>query len=234
MTRIKQAMVLCAGMGSRMGNLTKDIPKPMLMVDGISLIERHLRYLHKNNIHKVVINLFYKGEILKNFVNSLPIASKLDIHFTQEDELLGTAGGVKNALSVLGKDPFFVINNDAIFIDDNNNSALTQLERGWKQDIMPIIILLAEKDRSFGYYGKGDFDSNDQNQLTLNKEDGNFIYAGMSIMDYKAFDGYKEKILQFMPTIYQNLITEFKLYGCVYQGQWLHIGDMKAYETYKL
>lgn len=235
MTKIKQAMVLCAGMGSRMGILTQDIPKPMLLVDGVSLIERHLLYLYKNNIHKIVINTFYKAEILKSFINSLSITSKLDIYFTQEDELLGTAGGVKNALSVLGNEPFFVINNDAIFIDDeDDNSALFQLEKSWKRDMMSIIVLLAEKDRSFGYYGKGDFDLNSQKQLSFNKDNGQFIHAGMSIMDYRVFSGYKEKVLQFFPTIYQSLIDESSLYGCVYQGRWLHIGDTKAYETYKL
>ena len=64
----KQAMILAAGMGSRMQHLTDNIPKPMIIVDGISLIERHLRYLLEHNIHKVVINTYYKAEIFESTV----------------------------------------------------------------------------------------------------------------------------------------------------------------------
>lgn len=104
---IKQAMILAAGMGSRMEHLTADIPKPMLLVHGTSLIERHLNYLYQHNIEKVVINTHYKGDILESFVKALPLYKKIEIHFSHEDELLGTAGGVKNALKFFGKDPFF-------------------------------------------------------------------------------------------------------------------------------
>ncbi|MGB4191190.1 MAG: nucleotidyltransferase family protein [Rickettsiales bacterium] len=234
MTKIKQAIVLSAGLGTRMKELTQDIPKPMLLVDGVSLIQRHLQYLYKNNIHKVVINSFYKAEIFENFVKSLEITSKLDLHFSREDELLGTAGGVKNALKILGNEPFFVINSDALYIDDDaTNSSFIQLENNWKDDSC-ILTLLAKKDRAFGYWGKGDFDLNHKNQITLNKEDGQFIHAGMQLMNYKVFENYPEKILQFYPTIYSDFIAKGKLLGFIYQGKWLHIGDVKAYETYKL
>ena len=234
MTKITQAMILAAGLGSRMGALTKDIPKPMLLVDGVSLIERHLNYLHKNNIHKVVINTYYQAEIFEKFVSSLPVFQKLQVYFSRENELLGTAGGVKNALHFLGKEPFFVINSDAIYLDDDPNfSSFTQLENNWQPDSMAILVLLANKNRAFGYYGKGDFDINQQNQISLNKESGEFIYAGMKIADYRIFENYPDKILQFYPTLYQDFMSKGKLYGCSYKGEWLHIGDTKAYNTYE-
>jgi MurNAc alpha-1-phosphate uridylyltransferase len=233
MDKINQAMILAAGMGSRMKQLTQGIPKPMLLVDGISLIERHLNYFYQYNIHKIAINTFYKGQILKDFVKNLPIYSKLDIHFFHEDELLGTAGGVKNALPLFGKDPFFVVNSDAMYIDDDkNNPSFFQLEQNWDPEIMNILILLSAKTRSFGYNGKGDFDLNDKKQLALNKEGGKFIHAGLKIIDYRSFLPYPEKILQFYPTIYLDSLSKGKLYGQVYQGDWLHIGDLKAYQKY--
>lgn len=226
---IKQAMILAAGMGSRMEHLTEDIPKPMLLVHGVSLIERHLNYLHKHNIEKVVINTFYKGDVLEKFVRSLAIYSKLEIHFSHEDKLLGTAGGVKNSLKFFGKDPFFVINSDAIYLDDNEeHPSLSQLEDRWQADKMLILILLAKKDNAFGYYGKGDFDLNDKKQLSLNKDSGEFIHAGMTILDYRSFKKYSDKVLEFYP-IYSDLISQGKLCGCIHQGKWLHIGSLKAY-----
>lgn len=235
MKKITQAMILSAGLGSRMGELTKDISKSMLLVDGVSLIERHLKYLYKNGITKVVINTFYKAEVLEDFINKLPISADLNIFFSRESELLGTGGGVKNALPILGKDPFFVINNDAVFIDDDvGNSSLQQLEQNWKPKEMFVLVLLADKNRAFGYWGKGDFDINEQGLLTLNKEGGKFIHAGIRIMDYRAFENYSDKILQLFPTIYINLIDQNKLYGVIYKGKWFHIGDARAYETYEI
>ncbi|MCT4635229.1 MAG: nucleotidyltransferase family protein [Rickettsiales bacterium] len=226
---IKQAMILAAGMGSRMEHLTADIPKPMLLVHGTSLIERHLNYLHQHNIEKVVINTHYKGDILKNFVKTLPLYKKIEIHFSHEDELLGTAGGVKNALKFFGKDPFFVINSDAIYLDDDSNHpSLSELEANWQPNNMTILILLAKKDKAFGYYGKGDFDLNDKKQLSLNKESGEFIHAGMTILDYRIFEKYPEKTLEFYP-IYLEQMSQGKLCGVIFQGKWFHIGSLKAY-----
>lgn len=234
MQKITQAMILSAGLGTRMGVHTKEISKSMLLVDGVSLIERHLNYLYKNGIFKVVINTFYKAEILENFIMNLAVAKKLKIIFSREDELLGTGGGVKNALSILGKDPFLVINNDAVFIDDDvHQSSIQQLEQNWNPHRMSILILLADKKRAFGYWGKGDFDINEHNQLTLNKESGEFIHAGMRIMDYRVFKNFPDKILQFI-TVYKDSMNQGKLYGIPFKGKWFHIGDDKAYETYKL
>src|SRR5258706_537630 len=87
------------------------------------------------------IGHFYKAEILEEFIMKLPISAKLEIFFSREAELLGTGGGIKNALSILGKEPFFVINNDAVLIDDENSSSLQQLQQNWQPSIMYILIL---------------------------------------------------------------------------------------------
>ena len=207
---INQAMVLCAGMGSRMGELTKDIPKPMVVVDGMSLIERHMHYLIKNNIKKLVINTFYKAEVLQKFITSLDIYNKFDqILFSRENELLGTAGGVKNALRLLEDKPFFVINNDSIFIDKEN--AFTQLESDWDSNIMPMRILITKKENSFGYWLKGDFDMDDKGRLNQNNDTREYINPGMYIMDYKLFDKYKEIKLDFYHNMFKDLMKENNL-----------------------
>jgi MurNAc alpha-1-phosphate uridylyltransferase len=229
MTKIKQAMILAAGMGSRMLDLTQDIPKPMLVVSGISLIERHLQYLFQNDIKKVIINTYYKAETLEIFVNSLKIAKEMDIIFSREEELLGTAGGVKNALKYLGKDPFFIVNSDAIYQDeDSKNSAFKQMEQFWQEDKMPFVLLVVNKKKTFGFNGSGDFIIDEHNQLGIDLEKRNMVYIGMSITDYRIFENYPGDILQFSD-IYKDLIAQNKLYGCVYQGSWLHIGDKRAF-----
>ncbi|MEK6734671.1 MAG: sugar phosphate nucleotidyltransferase, partial [Pseudomonadota bacterium] len=200
---IDQAMILAAGLGTRMQYLTKDIPKPMISVNGISLIERHLQYLYKNKISKLVINTHYKAEVFEEFVKSLEISKKFELYFSREKDLLGTAGGVKNALSFLGKDPFFVINSDSIFVDQE--SAFDLLEARWDRDYMPMLMLLAKKDKAFGYWAKGDFDMDAHGRLNQNDETRDFINPGMYLMDYKLFDSYKNDVLQFYPEVFKDL-----------------------------
>ena len=227
---IKQAMILAAGLGSRMGELTQDIPKPMLIVEGMSLIERALLYLKQNNINKVVINTYYKAEIFEDFVRSLPIAKELDLAFSREKILLGTGGGIKHALTLLGKEPFFVLNSDAVFIDRKNKpTSFIQLQKNWQPEFMPMMMLLARKNKAFGYWGKGDFDINGLGELNQEQEIREFINPGLAVMDYRLFADYQEEILQFFPTIYKDLMKKHKLYGSIYEGNWYHIGDSKAY-----
>lgn len=226
-----QAIILCAGIGSRMGELTKNIPKPMIIVDGMSLIERHMHYLLKNNIYKLVINTFYKAKILEEFILSLEISKQFEISFSREDSLLGTGGGVKKALKFLGKEPFFVINNDSIFVD-KEISAFELLKSNWNQEKMPILMLLTQRNNSFGYWARGDFDMDDQGRLNRGNKDWNYINPGMYITDYKLFDPYQEEKLEMFPTVFEDLIKKNNLYGCPYNGNWFHIGDLKAYDLF--
>ncbi len=172
MRKIKQAMILAAGLGSRMKDLTFNIPKPMIQVDGISLIERTLAYLQQHGIEKIVINTYYKAEVLENFIFSLEITKKIEIIFSRESELLGTGGGIKNALHFFENKPFFILNSDSIFIDNNkNNSSFYQLEAKWNLfSDARMLLLLIDKEKSFGYWDKGDFDLGEDNRLNQNNE----------------------------------------------------------------
>ena len=160
----------------------------------------------------------------------LSVAKNFEIHFSRERELLGTAGGVKNALNLLGKEAFFVINNDSIFID--KFSAFAQLESSWDPNNMKMLMLLTQKQNSFGYWKNGDFDMNDLGQLNQINEVRQFINPGLYITDYRVFEDYSEDKLELFPTIGNDLMNNGELYGVVYNGDWYHIGDLKAYEEF--
>ena len=118
---------------------------------------------------------------------------------------------------------------EGMYVDDDiKHSAFSQLEENWRLNNMSMLILLATKNRVFGYYGKGDFNMNEHKQLVLDKENGEFIHIGMTITDYRIFKNHPEKVLQFQ-NIYQNFMLKDEIYGYIYQGQWLHIGDIRAY-----
>src|SRR5690349_1153815 len=106
-----RAMILAAGRGERMGELTRNTPKPLLRVLGHYLIEHTIIQLAKANIREIVINVSYQKEQIKA---ALSDGKKygVSIVYSEEPERLETGGGIFNALPLLGKDPFLVVSAD--------------------------------------------------------------------------------------------------------------------------
>jgi len=115
---IRKAILLCAGFGTRLGELSNDRPKPLLPLCNIPIVAYGLTLLSKNGIEDVVINLHHQAEFVRE---SLGDGSRFNIriHYTFENEILGTGGGIKNALSILDPDghdePFLSMNGKLIF-----------------------------------------------------------------------------------------------------------------------
>lgn len=114
-------MILAAGRGTRLGGLGQSIPKVLIDIGGAPLLERHLRYLEEQGIRRVVINTHHRAESIRQFVEQY--TGHLEIILTYEEQLLGTAGGVRNALPYLEPGPFLVLYGD-ILIDQPVKSLL--------------------------------------------------------------------------------------------------------------
>ena len=110
-----RAMILAAGVGERMRPLTEHTPKPLLQVAGIPLIEHHIRRLALAGIGELVINVSHLGEQIMDYCGD-GSAWGVSIAYSQEDAPLETAGGIIQALPLLGDAPFLVVNGD-IWID---------------------------------------------------------------------------------------------------------------------
>lgn len=110
MSRIKQAVILSAGLGTRLKSLTDTMPKVMVPLAGKPLLEYHLAHFKKHGVKEFFINLHYLPDIVKNhFGDGHKYGVK--INYAYEPELLGTAGGLKNFSERL-QDNFFVIYGD--------------------------------------------------------------------------------------------------------------------------
>lgn len=105
-------MILAAGRGTRLGKLGETVPKVLVDVGGEPLLARQIAYLKDNGIQSIVINAHHLADQIQDFVAEHPHA--IDITVVIESELLGTAGGVRNALPLLGEDPFVVLYGDVI------------------------------------------------------------------------------------------------------------------------
>ena len=107
-----KAMILAAGQGTRMRPLTNRIPKALLKVNGVCLIEHHLMRIRDAGITEVVINLGHLGTMIKETLKDGSSHGVRIAYSDEETQVLETAGGIINALPLLGDDPFFVVNAD--------------------------------------------------------------------------------------------------------------------------
>lgn len=120
-----KALILAAGMGARLRPLNLDLPKPLIEIKGKPLILWNIEKLRNSGITEIVINLFYKGEQIKEFLGTGSDYG-VNILYSEEEELLGTGGGIGNALDLLGKAPFLMVSAD-VWTDFNmTNMALDE------------------------------------------------------------------------------------------------------------
>jgi NDP-sugar pyrophosphorylase family protein len=125
-----KAMVLAAGAGSRMGELTRDLPKPMLNVQGRPILEHILRNLAKHGFREVVLNLHYHPHVIQDHFGD-GSALGLALTYIHEPYLLGTAGSVRNAAAFLqGQEPFLLHYGDVLTDQDLGAMVQTHLRKG--------------------------------------------------------------------------------------------------------
>jgi len=115
---ITTAFVLAAGKGERLRPLTEKTPKPLLPIRGKPILTHILEELQKAGVQKVVVNAWYLKDQIISYVNSSRADFKLELHVSEENELLGTGGGLKQALAFIGSAPFLMLNGDCLWKGD--------------------------------------------------------------------------------------------------------------------
>src|SRR5499433_3743017 len=150
----KHAMVLAAGLGTRMRPFNGRVPKPLVPVGGKALIDYVLDRLAAQGVERTVVNVHHLADQIERHLAGRQ-APKIVIS-DERGELLGTGGGVVNALPVLGTAPFFHLNSDAIWIDGVRPN-LVRLAELFDPARMDALLLLAATSTSVGYAGRGDF-----------------------------------------------------------------------------
>lgn len=122
-----KAMILAAGWGSRLGELTKHTPKCLIDVGGKPMLQHIIERLKSSGVNSVVINLFHLGEQIREFIarNNFGI----EVAFSPEPELLGTGGGIKHAKALLEDAPFFIVHNSDVYSDLAINELVAQHQR---------------------------------------------------------------------------------------------------------
>lgn len=210
-----KAMILAAGMGNRMRPLTLHTPKPLLEVGGKPLIVWHIQKLQAIGVREIVINTAWLGDKL---LAALGDGSQFGVKilWSHEGEGLETAGGIINALPLLGDEPFILVNGDVWTTMDF--APLMQLELG--QDLAHLVLVTNPAQ-----HPQGDFTlSAGKCCLFEQQQQGeNLTYSGVAVYSPAMFQGLaagKRAMLPlFQQAMRQGLVSAEKL-----QGVWVDVG----------
>ncbi len=223
---IEQAMIMAAGLGTRMRPLTNDRPKPLIPVAGKALIDHALDRLAGVGVKRAVVNLHYKAEMLKAH-----LARRRDIEIVWSDEtgeLLGTGGGVVHALPLFGGKPFFILNSDSIWIE-GVSSALGRMMQMWDASRMDGLLLMASMVTAMGYEGRGDFVLDAEGHVARPDEDAvtPFAYPGVQIVHPRLFADAPSGAFS-TNIMWDRAIAARRLFGSRLDGVWIHVGTPEA------
>ncbi len=225
-----KAMILAAGLGTRLRPLTNAIPKPLLPLAGRPLIEWNLLLLRRHGVRDVVINIHHLGE---QIAQALGDGSRLGmaLRFSREPVILGTGGGLKQAESFFGSEPFFVLNGDTLV--DLDLDAVRRMQGAGRA----VATMVLREDPDVERWGPVEVDA-DGRILRIHgrgRREGaavtRLMFAGIHLMDRSLLSrvpvGKESSIIE---AYVQALGDGAVILGYRMTGYWSDIGTAAAYE----
>lgn len=218
---VTRAMIMGAGLGTRMRPLTDDRPKPMVTVAGRPLVDHAIDRLAAAGVTEMVVNLHYKAEVLRAHLDK-----RRDVRILYSDEtekLLDTGGGVVKALPLFGDAPFFIVNSDSIWVE-RGASALTAMQQHWNPETMDGLLLLADLAATIGYEGH-DFVLEGDGRLARagGRSEQPYGYMGVQIAHPRLFADAPRGAFS-TNIVWNRAIAGRRLFGTVLDGVWIHVG----------
>ena len=228
MSKVTAAMIMGAGLGTRMRPLTDDRPKPLVTVGGKTLIDHSIDRLVAAGVTLVVVNLHYKAAMLQAH---LAKRHDVEILFSDETEmLLDTGGGVVKAMPHFGDQSLFVLNSDSIWIE-NSMPVLSAMLAAWDETRMDGLLLLADMKTALGYEGTGDFALKPDGHLIRARDaaggDAVYAYPGVQIAGPRLFADAPQGAFS-TNIMWDRAIAQSRLSGTVMDGAWIHVGTPEA------
>lgn len=226
-TAVSHAMVLAAGLGTRMRPLTDSRPKALVEVAGKPLIDHVLDRVARAGIGTAVVNLHHHADLMEAHLARRPPPPRIVLS-DERDALLETGGGIRRALPLLGDGPFISINADTIWIEGIRPN-LPSLIEGFDPARMDMLLLVAATSTSIGYDGRGDFSMDGAGALTFRGERGvaPFVYAGAAVMTPALFADAPEGAFS-LTRLFRRSAEAGRLFGSRLEGVWMHVGTPQA------
>jgi len=221
------AMVLAAGIGIRMRPITDRIPKPLVSVGGKTLLDHVLDKIADAGADRAVVNVHHFAD---QIITHLAGRTRPKVTISDErNALLGTGGAVVKALPLLGREPFFHVNADTMWIDGVRPN-LARLAETFDPATMDVLLLMAPTALSIGYRGAGDYTMAPDGRLKKRRERQvvPFVYAGAAIMRPEIFADAPRGAFELPPTVWAGAEESGRLYGLRLEGVWMHVGTPDA------
>lgn len=226
MTAVDSAMVLAAGLGTRMRPITDRIPKPLVRVGSKTLLDHVLDPLAEAGISRAVVNVHHLADQIEAAVagRAAPAVTISD----ERAQILDSGGGVARALPHLGET--FVIRNADSFWTDRGTCNLARMIAAFDPARMDTLLLLAPMEGSVGFDGPGDFFLDADGRLTRRGSAARapYAYAGAAIMRKADFAGRADGEIFSLNALWNASLATGRLHGLVLDGLWLHVGTPEA------
>lgn len=218
------AMVLAAGLGTRLRPLTDHMPKPLLPVAGRTLLDRCLDRLAEAGVRRAVVNIHWLGDRIRDHLKA---RHGLEIVISDETGLLlETGGGIAKALPLLGDAPFLAVNADLIWRDpEHEASAVQRLAASFDPAMMDGLLLLQPRETADGHGGPGDFflDAGGKLRRRGTQATAPYVYTGVQILQPALFRDAPAGAFS-LNILYDRAIAAGRLHGLVHRGTWMDVG----------
>ena len=223
--KINTALILCAGLGKRLSPLTQKIPKPLLKLNNITMLENCINLTVKLGVKKIFLNTFHLSDQIIDFVkkNDFPI----DIQIIQDGKnILDTGGGILNMINQSKDKDYLIFNPDTLW-NGNHVDEIVKMQNLYFSNKLNNILLLANKQLSFDKNLSGDFEL--RNNLIKKKDIKNFIYIGCQILNKTLFEGYKVKNFSVLE-IWNKLLIKDELNGFESLSKFYHLTNLETFK----
>jgi MurNAc alpha-1-phosphate uridylyltransferase len=215
-----KAMILAAGLGSRLQPLTKTVPKPMLLVYGKPLLQWHIERLVRAGVREVVVNTSWLGEQIQDYFGT-GVDFGITITWSSEAEPLETGGGIFKALHLFGDDPFILVSAD-IWTDFPLESFL---KKNIDSPLSAHLVLVKNPEHNNG----GDFSL--ENYIVGYGQE-RYTYSGISIVSSQLFNSLKITSEVFpLREVLKPAISSGRVSGEIYTGDWCDVGTIGRYNN---
>lgn len=226
--KIKCALILAGGQGSKMRPFTYEMPKALIPVNGRPVLEYIIENLRRFDVRDLIISIGHQGQKIKQYFGD---GSKFGVKITYLDQgknESGTAAPILQAKKIINQKPFFVYYGDVlanIDLDDmvdfhlSNNSLLTMALTSVSRSADWGVVRL-QGSRVFSYLEKPD----------QRKDLSNVINAGVYIFEPEVFNLLKPEMKRLEKEVFPGLVDQHKLFGYLFAGQWFDVGNPQSYE----
>ncbi|MGI2036027.1 nucleotidyltransferase family protein [Rhizobium panacihumi] len=226
---IKDAMVLAAGLGTRLRPITDRMPKPLVRVGGKAMIDYALDSLADAGVSRATVNVHHFADEMEAHLAAYP---RLDISISDERTgLMNSGGGLVKGLKLIKPGRIFVMNADLFWIGEKTGEKtnLQRLAEFFDAERMDMALLCVPIENTTGHNGKKDFGLAPDGKLARFTEGSGeaVVYAGAIVLDTSLFHDAPQDAFN-LNIYFDRAISAGRLYGIRMDGHWITVGTPDA------